>query len=75
MRQDGGARHDVDPPGGGGGGAQPGQPGGVEPQWSVQRSQHINLSDRGQYLYQEGNVSSYFALHIINITHKQQYST
>ena len=35
MRQDDDARHDVDPPGGGGGDAQPGQPGGVEPQWGV----------------------------------------
>ena len=70
-RRDGG-RHsdDDDAGGGGGGGAQPGQPGGVEPQWDLQRSQHINLPDRGQYLYQEGNVSSYLGLHIIIIIHR-----
>ena len=67
-RRDGG-RHSHDDAGRGGGGAQPGQPGGVEPQWALQRSQHINLPDRGQYLYQEGNVSSYLGLHIIIIIH------
>ena len=60
---------DVDP--GGGGGAQPGQPGGVEPQWGIQRPEHINLPDRRQYLYQEGNVSSYLGLHIIIITYSK----
>ena len=72
-KEDGGPHSDVGP--GGGGGALPGQPGGVESQWAVQRSQHINLPDGGQYLYQEGNVSSDFGLHIINIIHRQQYSS
>ena len=66
-KEDGGPHSDVGP---GGGGALPGQPGGVESQWAVQRSQHINLPDRRQYLYQEGNVSSYLGLHIIIIIHR-----